>query len=73
MIIHSIGLKPLIRKLGYNPPEKYMQTNVTKCPTEVSYFHSRGIKYCIQKKDYRTRLLSRVAILFNKLVSNPYG
>ncbi|XOD66704.1 MAG: hypothetical protein ACMUEL_01260 [Flavobacteriales bacterium Tduv] len=35
----------------------------------MSYFHSRGIKARIQKKDYRNRPLSKIAILFNKLVN----
>ncbi|XOD67396.1 MAG: hypothetical protein ACMUEL_05410 [Flavobacteriales bacterium Tduv] len=40
----------------------------------MSYFHSRGIKYCIQKKAYKNRSLSRIAMLFNKLVSKtPMG
>ncbi|XOD68073.1 MAG: hypothetical protein ACMUEL_09455 [Flavobacteriales bacterium Tduv] len=38
LAIHSVatnehdskGLKPLISKLGYKPPEKYMQIKVTK-------------------------------------------
>ncbi|XOD67646.1 MAG: transposase [Flavobacteriales bacterium Tduv] len=35
----------------------------------MSYFHSRSIKDRIQKKNYKNRSLSRIAILFNKLVS----
>ncbi|XOD67212.1 MAG: transposase [Flavobacteriales bacterium Tduv] len=34
----------------------------------MSYFHSRDIKDRIQKKGYRNHSLSRIAILFNKLV-----
>ncbi|XOD67889.1 MAG: hypothetical protein ACMUEL_08355 [Flavobacteriales bacterium Tduv] len=35
----------------------------------MSYFHSRSIKERIQKKAYRNRTLSRIDVLFNKLVS----
>ncbi|XOD67136.1 MAG: transposase [Flavobacteriales bacterium Tduv] len=35
----------------------------------LSYFHSRGIKSRIEKNAYRNRPLTRIAILFNKLVS----
>ncbi|XOD67475.1 MAG: transposase [Flavobacteriales bacterium Tduv] len=66
----SIGLKPLIRKLGYDPREVYADKGY-QVPANVSYVHSRGIKDRIQKKAYRNRFLSRVAILFNKLVSKP--
>ncbi|XOD67077.1 MAG: hypothetical protein ACMUEL_03475 [Flavobacteriales bacterium Tduv] len=34
------------------------------------YFYSRGIKDRVQKKAYRNLPLSKMAILFNKLVSN---
>ncbi|XOD67619.1 MAG: hypothetical protein ACMUEL_06745 [Flavobacteriales bacterium Tduv] len=37
------------------------------------YFHSRGIKYVYRKKLIRTRPLSSIAILFNKLVSKTDG
>ncbi|XOD67480.1 MAG: hypothetical protein ACMUEL_05920 [Flavobacteriales bacterium Tduv] len=37
--------------------------------SNVSYFHSLGIKDRIQKKAYRSPPLSRILILFNKLVS----
>ncbi|XOD66834.1 MAG: transposase [Flavobacteriales bacterium Tduv] len=33
------------------------------------YFYSQGIKDRIQKRPIRNRTLSRVAILFNKLVN----
>ncbi|XOD67621.1 MAG: transposase [Flavobacteriales bacterium Tduv] len=42
---------------------------VTKCQLTCLDFHSRGIKGFIQKKAYRNRPLSKIAILFNKLVS----
>ncbi|XOD67573.1 MAG: transposase [Flavobacteriales bacterium Tduv] len=60
----SRGLKPLISKLGYKPKEVYADKGY-QLTTNVSYFHSRGIKYRIQKKAYRNRPLSRIAILFN--------
>ncbi|XOD67178.1 MAG: transposase [Flavobacteriales bacterium Tduv] len=63
-------LKPLINKLGYKPIEVYAEKG-EQVPANVSYFHSRGIKYRIQKKVYRNHPLSRDAILFNKLVSKP--
>ncbi|XOD67324.1 MAG: hypothetical protein ACMUEL_05000 [Flavobacteriales bacterium Tduv] len=37
----------------------------------MSYFHNRGMKDRIQKKPTGTHSLSRIAILFNKLVSKP--
>ncbi|XOD67986.1 MAG: transposase [Flavobacteriales bacterium Tduv] len=46
-----------------------MQTKGTKCQRTCLGFHSRGIKDRIQKKAYRNRILSRIAILFNKLAS----
>ncbi|XOD68273.1 MAG: transposase [Flavobacteriales bacterium Tduv] len=55
-------------KLGYKTREVYAD-KVHQVPTNVSYFHSRGIKNRIQNKAYRNRLLSRIAILFNKLVN----
>ncbi|XOD67745.1 MAG: hypothetical protein ACMUEL_07495 [Flavobacteriales bacterium Tduv] len=38
-----------------------MQTKLTKLPANLSYFHSLGIKSCIQKKAYKKYPLSRVA------------
>ncbi|XOD68225.1 MAG: transposase [Flavobacteriales bacterium Tduv] len=35
----------------------------------VFYFYSRGIKHRIQKKAHKNPTLSRIAVLFNKLVS----
>ncbi|XOD68092.1 MAG: transposase [Flavobacteriales bacterium Tduv] len=68
----SRGIKPLISKVDINP-EKYSNKGY-QVPANVSYFHTRGIKARIQKKAYRNRLLSRIAILFNKLVSkNRWG
>ncbi|XOD68106.1 MAG: transposase [Flavobacteriales bacterium Tduv] len=48
----SRGVKPLISKLAYNPREVYADKGY-QVPTNVFYFHSRGIKYRIQKKSYR--------------------
>ncbi|XOD67257.1 MAG: transposase [Flavobacteriales bacterium Tduv] len=64
----SIGLKPLIRKLGYNTREVYVDKGY-QVPANVSYFHSLSIKDRIQKKSYRNRPISRIIVLFNKLVS----
>ncbi|XOD67736.1 MAG: hypothetical protein ACMUEL_07430 [Flavobacteriales bacterium Tduv] len=64
----SIGLKPLIRKLGYKPREVYAEKDY-QVPATISYFHSRDIKGRIQKKAYKNRPLSSIAILFKKLVS----
>ncbi|XOD68126.1 MAG: hypothetical protein ACMUEL_09775 [Flavobacteriales bacterium Tduv] len=61
---NSIGIKPLISKLGYKPIEVYADKG-SQVPDNVSYFHSRGIKDRIQKKSYRNRSLSSIAILFN--------
>ncbi|XOD68257.1 MAG: transposase [Flavobacteriales bacterium Tduv] len=63
----SIGLRSLISKLRYNSREIYAEKGY-QIPANVSYFHSLGIKYDIQKKSYRTISLSRIAILF-KIIS----
>ncbi|XOD66762.1 MAG: transposase [Flavobacteriales bacterium Tduv] len=60
LAIHSVAanehdsraLKPLINKLGYKPREIYADKGYPS-PANVFYFHSRGIKYRIQKKAYR--------------------
>ncbi|XOD67604.1 MAG: hypothetical protein ACMUEL_06660 [Flavobacteriales bacterium Tduv] len=57
-----------VSKLGYKPREEYAEKGYQP-PTNVFYFHSRGIKDRIYKKVYRNRSLSRIAVLFNKLVS----
>ncbi|XOD67954.1 MAG: hypothetical protein ACMUEL_08745 [Flavobacteriales bacterium Tduv] len=70
LAIHSVatnendtrGLKLLISKLGYKPREVYADKGY-QVPVNLSYFHSRGIKYRIQKKAYKNRLLSRITIL----------
>ncbi|XOD66583.1 MAG: transposase [Flavobacteriales bacterium Tduv] len=57
LAVHSVAanehdnrrLKPLIRKLGYNPREVYAD-NGYQVPANVFYFHSQGIKDRIQKK-----------------------
>ncbi|XOD68212.1 MAG: transposase [Flavobacteriales bacterium Tduv] len=76
LAVHSVAanehdsrrLKPLISKLGYKPREIYVEKGY-QVPANMFYFHSRGIKDCIQKKAYRNYPLSRMPILFNKLVS----
>ncbi|XOD67580.1 MAG: hypothetical protein ACMUEL_06525 [Flavobacteriales bacterium Tduv] len=50
MIVEVI--KPLISKLGYKPREVYADKDY-QVPANVSYFHIRGIKDCIEKKNYR--------------------
>ncbi|XOD67268.1 MAG: hypothetical protein ACMUEL_04670 [Flavobacteriales bacterium Tduv] len=72
LVVHSVaanehdsrGLKPLISKLEYNP-EKYMQTKVPKYQTRYFTFIVEASKAVYRKKPYRTRSLSRIAILFN--------
>ncbi|XOD67904.1 MAG: transposase [Flavobacteriales bacterium Tduv] len=50
-----------------------MHTKVTQVSANVFYFHSQGIKYRIQKKAYRkNRPLSRLAVLFNIVVSTTH-
>ncbi|XOD67841.1 MAG: transposase [Flavobacteriales bacterium Tduv] len=50
----SRGLKLLISKLRYKTKEVYTDKGY-QVSANVSYFHSRGIKDCIQKKSYRNR------------------
>ncbi|XOD68205.1 MAG: transposase [Flavobacteriales bacterium Tduv] len=68
----SRGIKQLISKLGYKPREVYADKGY-QVLANVSYFHSRVIKDRIHKKGYRKRSLSRITILFNKLVSKTDG
>ncbi|XOD67697.1 MAG: hypothetical protein ACMUEL_07190 [Flavobacteriales bacterium Tduv] len=59
-----------VSKLGYKTREEYAEKGYQP-PANVFYFHSRGIKDLIYKKVYRNRSLSRIAVLFNKLVNKP--
>ncbi|XOD67040.1 MAG: hypothetical protein ACMUEL_03250 [Flavobacteriales bacterium Tduv] len=47
-------IEGLISKLGYKPREVYADKGYQEA-TNVSCFHSRGIKKRIQKKGYRER------------------
>lgn len=76
LAVHSVGanehdskaLGRLIPKLSAKVKEVYADKGYQSLENET-YLKTRGIKSRIQKKAYRNNPLSRICILFNKLIS----